>query len=87
MTPGKLPLLLSRGSASCSASEQCGSYERYSLVAVDPLSMTTLSLGHGQVGTFAQWEVVHGGYEAQTSTGMCPDWFVADVHVAIFGLM
>jgi hypothetical protein len=84
---GKLPLLLSRGSVNCSASEQCGTYERYSLVAFDPLSMITASLGHGQTGSFAQWVIVHGGFEEQTSAGMCPDWFVADVHVAIFGLM
>jgi len=80
-------LLLSQGQVACSATEQCGSYARYDIAAADPLSMKLVTVSHGQTSKFGPWVVVHGGYEAQTSTGMCPDWFVADVHVAIFGLM
>ena len=85
---GKLPLVLSRGSATCTVNEQCGSYERYDLGAFDPLTMVTVSLVHSQTAAFGPWVLVHGGYEEQTSMGsMCNDWFVADVHVAILGLM
>lgn len=83
----RMPLALSRGAATCSTNEECGKYERYDLAATDPLSMKTLDVAHGQTARFGPWVVVHGGYEEQTSAGGCPDWFVADVHVAILGLM
>ena len=85
---GKLPLLLSQGNIACSASEQCGGYARYDINATDPLSMKTVPISHGQTGRFGPWVIVHGGYEEQTSAATsCLDWFVADVHVAILGLM
>jgi hypothetical protein len=84
---GELPLELSRGASACSTTEQCGSYQRYEIAATDPLSMKTFAVAHGQTARFGPWVVVHGGYEEQTTAGTCPDWFVADVHVAILGLM
>ena len=84
---GKLPLLLSQGQIACSATEQCGSYNRYDIAATDPLSMKTIAVPHGQTSSFGEWVIVHGGYAEQTSAGTsCADWFVADVHVAILGL-
>jgi hypothetical protein len=85
---GNMPLSLTRGKSLCTTSEQCGSYERYDIRATDPLSMKMLTVAYGQTAMFGPWVVVHGGYEEQTSANsMCADWFVADVHVAILGLM
>jgi hypothetical protein len=85
---GKTPLSLARGEAECATSEQCGSYERYAILATDPLSKKMLTVAHGQTATVGPWVIVHGGYEEQTSTtSTCSDWFVADVHVAILGRM
>lgn len=50
--------------------------------------MQLLTVAHGQTAMFGPWVVVHGGYKEQTSANSaCADWFVADVHVAILGLM
>jgi hypothetical protein len=85
---GNMPLPLARGKSLCTTSEQCGSYERYDIRATDPLSMKMLTVSHGQTAVFGPWVIVHGGYEEQTSeNSACADWFVADVHVAILGLM
>jgi len=86
---GKLPLILQRGPAVCSASETCGSYERYDITASDPGAMNVIiTVPHGQSATLGPWVVTHGGYEEQTSTrSMCADWFVADVRLAILGRM
>jgi hypothetical protein len=82
-----MPLSLARGKSLCTTSEQCGSYERYDIRATDPLTMKMLTVPHGQTAMIGPWLIVHGGYEEQTSASSCPDWFVADVHVAILGLM
>jgi len=85
---GELPLLLSQGDAVCSTAGQCGSYSRYGIGATDPLSMRLVTVAHGQTGRLGPWVIVHGGFEEQTSTSSpCSDWFVADVHLAILGLM
>lgn len=85
---GNMPLSLARGKSLCTTSEQCGSYDRYDIRATEPLSMKMLTVSHGQTATLGPWVIVHGGYEEQTSTNsMCADWFVADVRVAILGLM
>lgn len=85
---GNLPLQLSRSKTVCSTSEECGSYERYDIDAVEPLTTSTVSVPHGQTSKLGPWDIVHGGYAEQTSDGgSCLDWFVADVHVAILGSM
>jgi hypothetical protein len=85
---GNLPLSLARGKSLCATDEPCGSYERYDIRATDPLSMQTLTVPHGQTATIGPWVIVHAGYAEQTSaTATCADWFVANVQVAIFGLM
>jgi hypothetical protein len=85
---GSLPLLLTRGNVACTAIEQCGSYARYGLSATDPMAMGSVNVPHGQTKQMGPWVIVHGGYEEETSSTMqCADWFVADLHVAILGLM
>jgi hypothetical protein len=84
---GGLPLILTRGGPVCSSAEPCGSYQRYDIVATDPLTMTGTNVPHAQSAAFGPWNVIHAGYAEQTMAGMCPDWFVADVKVAIFGWM
>jgi hypothetical protein len=47
-----------------------------------------VSVAQGETGRLGPWVIVHGGYAEQTSaTTACADWSVADVHVAILGLM
>jgi hypothetical protein len=82
-----LPLLLTRGGVACSTTEQCGSYQYYDIVATDPLTMTGTNVPHGQSSAFGPWNIIHAGYAEQTSPSGCPDWFVANAEVAIFGLM
>jgi len=82
-----LPFQLDRGGSVCAANGSCGDYERYDITATDPLTMASLLVPHGQSTRFGPWLVKHGGYAEATGPGQCLDWFVADVHVAILGLM
>lgn len=85
---GNLPLQLSRSKTVCSTSEECGSYERYDIDAVEPLTTSTVSVPHSQSASLGPWAIVHGGYAEQTSDdGPCADWYMADVSVAILGSM
>lgn len=85
---GNLPLQLSRSKTVCATSEECGSYERYDIDAVEPLTTSTVSVPHGQTSKLGPWAIVHGGYAEQTSnSGACADGYVADVRVAILGSM
>lgn len=82
-----LPLLRTQGAVDCSANEPCGSYDRFSIVVTDPLTMGSVDVPYAQTRRLGPWEIVHAGYERQSSPSMCPDWFVAHALVGVVGLM
>jgi hypothetical protein len=77
-----LPVMLTQGAAICSSIAMCGDWQRYDMNAsVGDFSTVVTHGGTARVGEFL---VVHGGYAEQTSpNSSCPDYFVADVHVAV----
>ena len=78
-TPAEL--LLEEGARVCHQSEDCGSWEWLDLEAT--WGGRTDTLNHGSSLTFGEHEILHGGYQNQTSASdRCADWFAADIQVA-----
>jgi|GEM_PF-6497797 len=75
-------LTLEEGGRVCHQSESCGSWEWLTLEAT--WGGRTDTLEHGSSITFGEHEVLHGGYQRQTSASTnCADWFAANIQAAV----
>ena len=78
---GNVPLTFRQGAAICAQHDTCGDWNRYDLEVLDNGGWTRLP--HGATLTLGGYRVIHGGVAEQVSAAGCPDWYVADVHVAV----
>jgi hypothetical protein len=75
-------LTVSRGGEVCAESDTCGAWSRYRL-SVSVGGGGAVALDYGAEAESGGFQLVHGGYEASTSTSStCADWYVGDVRVA-----
>lgn len=76
-------ITVARGSTLCSESDECGAWSKYHLGVAVP-GQSEIAVDYGSTVTVDGFEIVHAGYEAQTSSeDNCSDWFVGDVQVAV----